>query len=210
MSEIFQEVVARPTYSPKRGLLSLTIIRPGLNKSKQRAYPAAVLKRDAKVFENARMHLDHMSATEEKARPVGSVKDWVASITSVTPQEDGTIKATAAVIDPAFKQKLSAMQDAGILKQMGVSIRCSGTASRGKYDGVDTNVVESLDRCMSVDFVTAAGVHQAGCEFLESEQLIADVNDTLRNAGESPLTEAERQSMNDMLLKLDWDSLSAR
>ena len=209
MSEIFQEVAARPTYSRRRGLLSLTVIKPGLNKGRQRAYPPEVLRRDAKVFENARMHLDHPSDAEERARPVGSVQTWVASIQSVGVEEDGSVKAVAAVIDPAFKEKLATMQEAGILKQMGISIRCTGTAKRGKYDGVDTNVVESLDRCMSVDFVTAAGAGGAA-EFLESEQLIADVNDTLRNAGESQLTEAERQRMNDMLLKLDWDSLSAR
>jgi hypothetical protein len=144
-------------YDSATGKLTMTVIRPGLNKSKQRFYPQETLKRDYKVFENAKMFVDHQSDKEVKERPEGSVNNYVAQITKVWPESDGTIKAVAAVIDPPFKAKLSEMAKQGLLHEMGVSIRAIGEASEQEREGVTTNVVESLIAARSVDFVTYAG-----------------------------------------------------
>jgi len=144
-------------YDAASGKLTMTVIRPGLNKSKARYYPAATLKRDYAVFENAKMFADHQSEKEAKDRPEGSVNNWVASIKKVWPESDGTIKAEAMVIDPPFKAKLDTLNKAGLLHEMGVSIRAIGEASEQERDGVTTNVVESLIAARSVDFVTYAG-----------------------------------------------------
>ncbi len=144
-------------YDAASGKLTMTVIKPGLNKSKARYYPASTLKRDYAVFENAKMFADHQSEKDAKERPEGSVNNWVAQIQKVWPESDGTIKAEAMVIDPPFKAKLDTLNKAGLLHEMGVSIRAIGEASEQEREGVTTNVVESLVAARSVDFVTYAG-----------------------------------------------------
>jgi hypothetical protein len=163
-------------YDAATGKLNLTVIKPGLNKSKSRFYPQETLKRDYKVFENAKMFLDHQSEKESKDRPEGSVNNYVAQITKVWPEADGTIKATAAVIDPPFKAKLAEMHKQGLLHEMGVSIRAIGEASEQEKDGVTTNVVESLIAARSVDFVTYAGAG-GQIEAMESDSSKNNEND---------------------------------
>ena len=162
-------------YNAEAGTLALTVIKPGLNKSKARYYPAETLKRDFKVFENAKMFADHQSDKESKERPEGSVHNWVGSIKKVWPEADGTIKAEAVVIDPPFKAKLDALNKQGLLHEMGVSIRAIGEASEQEKDGVTTNVVESLLAARSVDFVTYAGAG-GQVEAMEAEDNQLDVD----------------------------------
>lgn len=156
-------------YDSATGKLTMTVIKPGLNKSKARYYPASTLKRDYAVFENAKMFADHQSEKEAKDRPEGSVNNWVAQIKKVWPESDGTIKAEAMVIDPPFKAKLDTLNKAGLLHEMGVSIRAIGEASEQEREGVTTNVVESLVAARSVDFVTYAGAG-GQVEAMESAQ----------------------------------------
>ena len=162
-------------YDSATGKLTMTVIKPGLNKSKARYYPQETLKRDYHVFENAKMFADHQSDKEAKERPEGSVNNWVAQINKVWPEADGTIKATAAVIDPPFKAKLDALAKQGLLHEMGVSIRAIGEASEQEREGVTTNVVESLIAARSVDFVTYAGAG-GQIEAIESAQQDNDVD----------------------------------
>ncbi len=156
-------------YDAASGTLTMTVIKPGLNKSKARFYPQETLKRDYKVFENAKMFADHQTEKDSKDRPEGSVTNWVAQIKKVWPESDGTIKATAVVIDPPFKAKLDTLNKSGLLHEMGVSIRAIGEASEQERDGVTTNVVESLIAARSVDFVTYAGAG-GQIEAMESAQ----------------------------------------
>ncbi len=144
-------------YDSKSGTLTMTVIRPGFNSSKGRYYPSDVLKRDCKIFEGAKMFTDHQTDRELKERPEGSIKDWVGSIKKVWAETDGTIKANAVVVDPAFKAKMATLAEQNMLTEMGVSIRAVGNASTKKVEGHDTSYVESLFRCKSVDFVTYAG-----------------------------------------------------
>ncbi len=168
--------------------LSLNVINAGFNKSKSRYYPAEVLKRDYKIFEGAKMFADHATDAEKKARPEGSVNSWVASITKIWAESNGSIKAEAAIIDPQFKAKLAALKEAGLLPQMGISIRASGEATKKKVDGVSTDYVESLQVAHSVDFVSFAGAGGA-CELLESS---ADRATVTRTATKQQLVEGYR------------------
>lgn len=145
------------SYDATEGELTITVIQPGFNKGKGRYYPADMLKRDHKIFENAKMFVDHQTSTEERARPEGSVNDWVASISKVWSESDGRIRATAGVICPAFKTKLEELQKKNLLSDLGVSIRAIGEGEARKVEGEDTFYVESLLRAKSVDFVTYAG-----------------------------------------------------
>jgi hypothetical protein len=144
-------------YNAATKTLKVTIIKPGLNKSKARFYPAETLKRDYHVFEGAKMFADHQSEKEAKERPEGSVHNWVASLKNVHAESDGTLSGDAVVIDPPFEAKCDALNKQGLLHEMGVSIRAIGEASEQEREGVTTNVVESLIAARSVDFVTYAG-----------------------------------------------------
>lgn len=144
-------------YNASTGEITMTVIAPGFNKSKERYYPADVLRRDFTIFEGAKMFTDHQTDAESRQRPEGSLRDWVGSIKKVWAESDGTIRAIAAVIDPPFKAKLEELAKNGMLKDMGVSIRAIGEARAEKIEGVTTNYVESLLKARSVDFVTYAG-----------------------------------------------------
>ena len=150
------EQLSEAAYDASSGKLTLTVIKPGWSKN-SRYYSESLLKKHAKIFEGAKMFTDHATDKEAQARPEGSVKDWVASVGKVWPDSSGKLLAEATVIDPAFKTKLDTLNKAGLLNQMGVSIRVLGEAVDGERDGRKGKIIESFLHCRSVDFVTFAG-----------------------------------------------------
>ena len=139
-----------------KGEITFTVIKPGLSKN-NRYYSPEMLKRDAHVFEGAKMFADHATDKEVAARPEGSVKDWIANVTKVWPESDGTVKANAVVIDPTMRHKMKLLGEAGQLHTLGVSIRAIGSSKDGEYNGQKCKVIEGFKKAVSVDFVTFAG-----------------------------------------------------
>jgi len=150
------ELQLAESFNAASGEVPVTIIKPGVSKN-NRYYSPELLKRQSAIFEGAKMFCDHATDKEAMQRPEGSVKDWVASLKNVHAESDGTLKGTAVVIDPVFKQKLQALSEAGLLHTLGVSIRAAASASDGKVDGKSTKIIEEFKACRSVDFVTFAG-----------------------------------------------------
>lgn len=138
------------------GSYPVTIIRPGVSKN-NRYYSPELLKRHATMFEGVKMFSDHATDGEMKARPEGSVNNWVANLVGVTAESDGTLKGRAVPIDPAFASKLALLSKNGLINQMGVSIRALGESSDGQVNGQRTKIVENFVAVRSVDFVTFAG-----------------------------------------------------
>jgi hypothetical protein len=138
------------------GEITFTVIKPGWSKN-DRYYPAEMLKQRSNIFEGAKMFMNHATEAQDKQRPEGDLRDWVANVTKVWPEADGTIRATAKVIDPTFKQKLALLGEANMLNTMGVSIRAMGTAKDGEAEGRKGKIIESLLGARSVDFVTFPG-----------------------------------------------------
>ena len=158
-------------YNPSTGRLKIKVIKAGFNKGRSRFYPESTLARDFGVFEGAKMFGDHQTDAEVKARPEGSVHDWVGQITNVAwDSASKSIVAEAAVIDPPFKAKLEELNRQGLLSQMGISIRASGSCVPDKISGHQTQLVESLTHARSVDFVTypGAGGQVEAIEAIES------------------------------------------
>jgi hypothetical protein len=149
-------LVAEAAFDPKSNEMPVTVICPGISKN-NKYYSPAVLKRDMKVFEGAKMFMDHATDKEAQQRPEGSVKDWVASLKNVHAESDGTLKGTAVIIDPVFKQKIAALAEAGLLQTLGVSIRAAAKVSDQEMEGKRVKAIESFIGCRSVDFVTFAG-----------------------------------------------------
>ena len=154
-------MLSESSYDASTGKLSVTIIKPGFSKNstkgKRRFYPAETLKRDFKVFEGAKMFVDHATEAENKARPEGSVHNWVANLSNVFAESDGTVKGTATVFDPTFKAKLDALNSQGLLKQMAVSGRMAAGWSPETIEGQESARIDELVAARSVDFVTYAG-----------------------------------------------------
>jgi hypothetical protein len=139
-----------------KGEINFTVIKPGWSKN-NRYYPADLLKSRANIFEGAKMFVNHATDKEVDARPEGDLNNWVANVTKVWAESDGTVKATAKVIDPAFKAKLALLGESKMLGTMGVSIRAFGASQIGEAEGRKGKIIESLLAAKSVDFVTFAG-----------------------------------------------------
>lgn len=140
-----------------KGRATITVIRPGLNATSQHFYPAQTLSRDCRVFEGVKMYADHPTSDQERARPVGSIRDWVATLQNVRVGNDGAIIGEAVVTEPWMKDKLALLRDQGLLNEMGVSIRAVGIGSEAEVDGTKTQLIERIVRARSVDFVTEPG-----------------------------------------------------
>lgn len=167
------DVLESGAYDAEKGELTLTVIKPGFNASKQRFYPDAMLRRDYRVFEGCKMFSDHQTEAEEKARPEGSINSWAGQIKKVWSEADGRIRATCAVIDESLRKKLQNLAAHGLLGEMGISIRAAGEARVAEVQGVKTNIIERLVRGRSVDFVTYPGAG-GRVEAMESNQSMED------------------------------------
>jgi len=141
----------------EKGRATVVVIKAGFNATEDRYYPEEVLKRDYKVFEGMKMYADHPTEEEDKARPERSIRDWVATLTEVTCNENGLVTGVAEIVEPWLMQKLASLRDKGMLSEMGISINAVGSASKATIEGKETLVIEKLVACRSVDFVTEPG-----------------------------------------------------
>lgn len=162
------------SYNPTTGELLVTVIQPGLSKN-DRFYSKEVLERDHGIFDGNKMFADHQTEAERKAKPEGSVNNWVAQLGKTWAEADGTIKGKATVIDPIFKAKLDTLASKNLLNEMGISIRAVGTANKKTMQGKEVTNVESLVASRSVDFVTYAGAG-GRVEMMEAENNELDVD----------------------------------
>ncbi len=142
-----------------KGRATVIVIKAGFNATKERYYPKEMLQRDYGIFEGLKMYADHPTETEEKERPERSIREWVATLKDVTCDENGTVTGIAEIIESWLMQKLANLRDKDMLSEMGISINAAGTASKATIDGVETYVIEKLERANSVDFVTEPGAH---------------------------------------------------
>lgn len=160
--------VEAKAFNAKTGELLVTVIAPGFNTSKSRFYTKTALSESGGVFAGAKMFANHQTKQEAAARPEGRVQDWVANLGTPFVESDGRLMARAKVHDAGFKTKLAALDEAGLLKEMGVSIRAAGVQTPGTVGGVNTMIVESFVACKSVDFVTFPGAG-GRVEMMESD-----------------------------------------
>ncbi len=141
-----------------KGIARVVIIKPGFgNPVDNYYYPAETLARDFGVFEGLKMYADHQTPSEEKERPEGSIRQWVASLKNVRFEEGVGIVGDAIIIEPWLQAKLAMLRDKNLLSEMGISIKAVGIGTKGKAEGRDANIVERITRARSVDFVTEAG-----------------------------------------------------
>ena len=148
-----QEATAvKPTATTGRRI-RVTIVTPGMGASGW--YGADVLATAARerVFAaGCQMMVDHATASEQRERPEGSVRD-LAGVLTTDARWDGSALVAEAELLPGHADLLAPM--AGVI---GVSLRASGDVEMGEVDGQYVRKITRLiPPATSVDFVTRAG-----------------------------------------------------
>lgn len=160
------------------GTVMLKLISEGVGSSGY--YSADVLKRDGpKVFTKGLFNLiDHPTSQQEKERPEGSVLNvgstlkedakWYDSWKDKNGIDQGAGLYAPATVKPTFREDLSV-----IANDIGMSIRAKGKARKGLVDGVEMPIIESIDKALSVDYVTLPGRGGRVIDMMESAKNVS-------------------------------------
>jgi len=163
------------------------VIRSGFNEGNRRHYPKEVLARDYKIFEDAKVFRNHQTVEEEEKRPEGAIENWVGTLCNVSFNEvEEYVEGDIIVHDSGMRTLLTNLKETKMLDQMGISIRAVGQAMRKVVEGVSTFVVESFQKCRSVDFVTEPG---AGGRVLLYESLVESKSMKLKEQEDGTMEE---------------------
>jgi hypothetical protein len=175
------------------GSARVRIIAPGWGSAGY--YSESMLQRDAASVYTPATHqyIDHPTKTEEKERPERSLKDLSAVITgNVRYESEGVPPGVYADIH-VFKQYRDFLNEKA--PYIGVSHRAIGKGVQGTAEGKQGKIIESLHKCLSVDFVTKPGAGGGIMPMLEAYRK----NTELLTEQESPAdheTNTENQEEN--------------
>ncbi len=139
------------------GIVPVRFLVPGFNSSKSRYYTENSVSDATRIFENAKMYADHPTKSELKEKPERSIRDWVATLKNTRVSEKGNAIGEAHIHAGWLKEMVSNLYEQGSINQLATSIFGIGKTTKGTIDGVQTNIVESIIKGKSVDFVTEPG-----------------------------------------------------
>jgi hypothetical protein len=136
------------------GKLLIQLITPGWGSSGY--YSPKLLEQAAadKVFaKGTQMHIDHMSSTERREQPAGSVKTLAAVLTEDATW-DGERLVAEAMLGSQYRDVITEFAE-----YIGTSIAAGADVTIGEAEGRKGTIVEKLypDALNRVDFVTVAG-----------------------------------------------------
>lgn len=136
------------------GKLLIQLITPGWGSSGY--YSPELLEQAAadKVFaKGTQMHIDHMSSTERREQPAGSVKTLAAVLTEDAVW-DGERLVAEAMLGSQYRDVITEFAE-----YIGTSIAAGADVTIGEAEGRKGTIVEKLypDPLNRVDFVTVAG-----------------------------------------------------
>ncbi|MFS0832004.1 hypothetical protein ABC337_15240 [Arthrobacter sp. 1P04PC] len=153
MAKLIHEAGTLST-APGPGRLLIQLITPGWGSSGY--YSPALLEQAAadKVFaKGTQMHIDHMSSSERREQPAGSVKTLAAVLTEDAVW-DGERLVAEAMLGSQYRDVITEFAD-----YIGTSIAAGADVTIGEAEGRKGAIVEKLypDALNRVDFVTVAG-----------------------------------------------------
>jgi len=143
----------------------------GLTACGTRYYPKETLQRAAegKVFDGAKMYLNHRDPAADKLRGHRDLRDWAATIREGTvTYADGNLQAichahtpevTAILNDPVAKAAVGLSHDSFV------------RVKEARIDGVKRRVVEAIEQCNSVDFVPSGNAYGRVLEAAHNEEV---------------------------------------
>lgn len=136
--------------------VDVVLIRPGWS-ANGRYYSRDVIAKAAPLFEGVKAYANHPTRAQLKAGEGRSVLDITGDYTKVRVREDGALVAERAVygaagdaVWPLIERQVDVKPAKPII---GISINALGKASKGKADGKDGVIVESIDIANSADDV---------------------------------------------------------
>lgn len=146
--------------------VGVRIIEPGLSKNRN-IYPANVLAAAHKLYEGARVFLDHPTKQEDVQRPERSVRDLCGYLEEVQPNMQAKLKVVAHsdVVMPLIREAVASGKPI-----IGLSQNALGTGKVVRHsDGKPARLVEAIVAVKSVDIVTQAAAGGSFQRLMESE-----------------------------------------
>lgn len=177
-----ETMLSEASYDGEQGVLDITILQPGLNRSGKRFYTNAALKESFHLFKGLKMYADHDTRSGERERPERSIRDFVGVIGETSLSDNGSIRGKAFLVESWLKEKISTLQDKGLLHTLGVSHNSFGKVTKSTHEGKAVNLVEAITRPLSVDFVTEPGAG-GSINFMESDPPTEDDPNTDSEGG---------------------------
>jgi hypothetical protein len=155
----------RGTSNNERGADVVLITEGQGNEVDRNYYPKELIRNSTKTFEGVRCFLDHPSRREEIDRPERSVREQCGWFSQVRP---GNVDGRAAILarlnfmrGPAGREAHDLVVDALRYQQeypdkvlAGLSINGEGPSHEADISGEQWNVVDAIDKAISVDLVT--------------------------------------------------------
>ena len=147
--------------------LRFAIIEPGFgNRKMNRYYAPEMLRENAAKFKGAKMYTtNHRDAEKSVRTEVGIILESPVGYT-----ETGGVIGEAGIFDEAFASSIRNRAALGVLGSLENSVYGDGTMRKGRVNGKDAMVVESIDTVSSVDWVTKAGAGGRALEIVENEE----------------------------------------
>jgi hypothetical protein len=174
----------------KDGTIPVKIIAPGWGTSGY--YSESVLKRDGpKAFpKGTKMFWDHPTAKELEERPERSIDDMAAETVNASRYLADGPKGPGLYTDAKVFEAYKPFVDE-LAPHIGVSINAPGMGTRGKAEGREGLIVESIlpTKLNTVDFVTLPG---AGGQILPLFESARHIRST--EAGDEDVTDTEKET----------------
>jgi len=191
------------------GITMLKLISPGLGSSGY--YSESVLKQAAanKVFSKGLHNLiDHPTATEEAARPEGSLNNLGSTLVEDATWRDdyhghGPGLYAKAKVVPGFAEKLNV-----IAGDIGTSIRAVGKAHLGEVNGKQVPIIDTIEQAKSVDYVTMPGRGGKVLELLEANRIGAN-SMTVTDEQYNQLAESNKQLSQQLARLMEGQALQS-
>lgn len=158
--------LSEASYDTTAGDLVCDLVAPGKSNSKPRYYTERAIAEATGLYKGAKMYLDHPTEKEKRERPERSVKDWASTVMESF-QEDGRVKGRVHIHDPWLRERLG---DPVFRKEVGLSHVVTAYAHDGPIDGEQMEIVESIAKVKSVDWVTEAAQGGKVAQMLESRR----------------------------------------
>jgi hypothetical protein len=157
--------------------LDVVLIQPGWGNARDNHYyNADILRRDAEIFKGVKMYESDHRAAEK------STRTWVSTVTDIAGfTDDGAPIARVSVHSRDFAERLLALNADGLLDKMECSILASGKARKGKVNGRQGHIVESITAAESVDWITRAGAGGRALSISESQEGAMPETETEQN-----------------------------